>query len=362
MKKVYLLLFIVLFSFSALFSRAQESISISFNYGDIFIHCPDIKPVSGTPVRGFSINYALPNRVGNEWRKFFNYPNTGYSYNFKSYGNPQVLGNSHSLTAFMQLSFLPRRKYLDFGFKGFAGLGCFTNKYNPVHNPTNQAVSTYLNVSADARFFAKIRVKPVFLEYSYGLNHFSNGLIKAPNLGINVFNNNFLAGIELEEQMLDYKPAREDKKPTVKNEYWLLASTGKKQINYKSTVFTFSGISLSYSRILSKINKLGISLDLSNDPAQSFEAFHNFHFLPGISDFDIRFGLSLHHEFMMGNLGFLTTYGYYLKKSEYYTSQRYFKAGFKYYIHDFFGAVLVRAIPLFRADIFEFGIGFRITG
>jgi len=362
MNRLYFLLIIIHVSFPTLFSSAQESISISYNSGNIFIHTPKLTHFAGTPVRGFSIIYAKPNRTGREWRRFFNYPNVGWSYNFKTYENPEVLGNSHSLTAFMQISFLPRRKYFDFGFKGFAGLGCFTNKYDPVFNPTNNAISTYLNVSADARLFAKIRLKPVFFEYSYGLNHFSNGLIKAPNLGINVFNNNFLLGIELEEQMLDYKPTREEKRPVIKNEFWLLASTGNKQITYKSTVFTFSGISLSFSRIVSKINKIGISFDLSNDPAQSFEAYNKFQLFPGISDFDIRFGLSLHHEFMMGNLGFLTTYGFYLQESEYYTSQRYFKAGFKYYIHDFFGAVLVRAIPLFRADIFEFGIGYRIPG
>ena len=61
--------------------------------------------------------------------------------------------------------------------------------YDEVENPTNLAMSTHINITADLRYYAKIRIHPVFIEYSRGLNHFSNALIKAPNLGINVKNN-----------------------------------------------------------------------------------------------------------------------------------------------------------------------------
>ena len=47
--------------------------------------------------------------------------------------------------------------------------------------------------------------------------------------------------------------------------------------------------------------------------------------------------------------------------NEYYTRQRYYKVGFKFYFGDFIGVAILRAIPLFRADLVEFGIGYRIS-
>ncbi|HSH20335.1 MAG TPA: hypothetical protein VLA03_07765, partial [Draconibacterium sp.] len=38
-------------------------------------------------------------------------------------------------------------------------------------------------------------------------------------------------------------------------------------------------------------------------------------------DLDLHYGLNLHNEFMMGNTDIFAAYGFYLRKSEYYTSR-----------------------------------------
>ncbi len=75
---------------------------------------------------------------------------------------------------------------------------------------------------------------------------------------------------------------------------------------------------------------------------------------------DFRYGINCHNEFIMWPTGLFMAYGFYFRKSEYYVSRGYYKAGFKFYFRDFFGIALIRAIPLFRADVVEFGIGYRI--
>jgi hypothetical protein len=62
----------------------------------------------------------------------------------------------------------------------------------------------------------------------------------------------------------------------------------------------------------------------------------------------------------MGKTGLFMAYGFYLKESEYYLSRRYYKGGFKFYFHNFFAAAIIRAVPLFRADVVELGFGYRL--
>jgi hypothetical protein len=99
-------------------------------------------------------------------------------------------------------------------------------------------------------------------------------------------------------------------------------------------------------------------MDFLNDPSLTSYAYQQYHYL-GSPDLDFRYGLNLHNEFIMGNTGIFAAYGFYIRKSEYYTSRRYYKVGFKFYWKNVIGIVLVRAVPLFRADVVEFGIGYR---
>lgn len=357
--KIYIVALIGIFLFF-IKSSAQEAISVSYNYGVIAIHSPSIENLVNGPVHGFTLNYAISNKKGVYWRKLYNFPDYGLSYNYKSYDNPEHLGNSHSLTGFFQMPFLPKGRFFNFGFKGFAGLGFFTKKYDPVSNPLNNAISSTINISAEGRLYGKIRMEPLFLEYSFGLNHFSNGLIKAPNLGINVLNNSFSIGYELEDKLEYEKIRRQKTENNINHEFWAFTSFGFKEIDMGSKKYTFSSISLNYSKQLTQINKLGIAIDFLNDPSLTPYAYENYYYL-GKPDLNFRYGINLHHELIFGKTEFLLAYGKYLRKSSYYTSQWYYKAGFKYSYKNVIGVVLIRAIPLFRADVVEFGIGYKIS-
>lgn len=339
---------------------AQESVSVSYNYGRIAKHSSEIAYIYTNPVRGFAIEYAMPNSKGTSWRKLYNFPDYGLSYNFKNYGNPEQIGNSHSITGFFQMPFLRKTSVLNFGFKTYTGFGFITKKYDPVTNPLNNAISTAINISIEGRAYAKIRIKPLFFEYSWGLMHFSNGLVKAPNLGINVINNRFSLGYELEDN-LPYEKSRTIKTPKVENhEFWSLASLGLKQNDPGSKKYTPSSISLNYSKHLTKINKIGFGIDFIHDPSLTTLARQRY-FYTGESNLNFRYGVNAHNEFLFGNTGLYMAYGFYPGNSDYYTSVRYYKVGFKYYFKNIFGGVIIRAIPLFRADVLEFGIGYKLS-
>ena len=354
---ILLLLFICYFNKN---TWSQESVGVAYNTGPILIHSSAMKELINEPVKGFTLNYGFANNRGKEWREFNNFPNYGLSYNFKSYGNPEILGNSHSLTSFLQVSFFKKRNIFDVGFKGFAGMGYFSKVYDAKTNPLNKAISAHFNISAEARLYSKIRIKPFFLEYSFGLNHFSNGLTKVPNLGINVLNNTLGFGYELEEQAPALQLKNREKRALIKNEFWGFTSFGVKEVEEESKRYTFSSISLNYSKQVSVLNKLGLGFDFLNDPSLTSFAYHQYHFL-GRPDFNYRYGLNVHNEFLMGKTGLFAAYGIYLRKSDFYISQFYYKAGFKFYHRNIIAILFIRAIPLFRADVVEFGLGYRFN-
>ena len=195
-----------------------------------------------------------------------------------------------------------------------------------------------------------------------GLNHFSNGLIKSPNLGINVKNNSFTLGYELEDIPVREKIPKSEKIPDFKHEFWSFASVGMKTVDEleNSKKYFPVNFSLNYSYRLTMLNKMGLGMDFIYDPSLSEYATlnYNYHGEPSIN---FRFGLNIHNEFIFGNTGFYSCYGFFPKKSDYYSTVKYYKVGLKYYFKNVIGVVFLRAIPLFRADVVELGIGYRIT-
>jgi hypothetical protein len=128
-----------------------------------------------------------------------------------------------------------------------------------------------------------------------------------------------------------------------------------------SEKYIFSVFSVNYSKQISVINKIGFGVDFSNDPSITPFAKEIYYYTGG-ENLNFRYGVNIHNEFIMGKTGLFAAYGIYLGNQDYYISQRYYKAGFKFYFDNMFGVVLIRAIPLFRAEVIELGLGFRLTG
>ncbi len=350
--------FFFFFLLLSVFALAQESISGTYNYGSIIIHNSQIESFSTGPVSGLSLNYAFPERIGAEWRRFYNDPNFGLNYNFKGYNNPDVVGQSHSVTGFFQLSFLRKRRLVDVGIKGNFGMGFFTEKFDVVKNPDNKAISTSLNFNSGVQFWGKIRLKPMFFEYALGFDHFSNGLVKSPNLGLNSVINIFSVGYEMEEKAQFLKTPVSENLKFIKDEIWVYISGGVKEVEDNPKSYDFLSVSINYSKQISVLNKVGIGFEYLNDGSQTYVGRTKFNYL-GESTLDKRYGINVHNEFFAGDFGFLLAYGIYLNDAQNYSSKAYYKVGFKYHFKNVYGIFIIRAVPIFRADVMEFGIGYR---
>ena len=218
-----------------------------------------------------------------------------------------------------------------------------------------------MNITADLRYYVKIRFHPVYLEYSRGLNHFSNGIVKAPNLGINVKNNNFTLGYEFENQPLHKKIPKVERNKEPRHELWIYGASGVKEITgLQGKSYIPVNASLNYTYRTTIINKMGVGLDFVYDPSLEDYAYFTYGSYPGEPSLNFRSGISLHNEFVFQRTGLFTSYGINFKMNDFYARQRYYKVGLKFYFKNVVGVVLLRAIPLFRADLLELGVGYRI--
>jgi hypothetical protein len=352
------LLFLILLC-ASLVVNAQQIVSASYDHGQIIVHSPDLEPLVKESVQGFSVNYSFPNKRGTVWRSLYNYPNYGLSYSFTSYGNKEELGNSHSVNLFIQFSFLAQPNIFDIGLKSNVGLAYFDKIYDELDNPNNYAISSHGNISAELGIYSRIRFEPFFFEYSIGLSHHSNGITSAPNRGINILKNKFVIGMELEDRYDKSNIPVVEEAPKVKNEIWAYFSGGLKAIPDYDDKFLFIEASLNYSKQLGKINKLGVGMDFINDESSTELARIKYGYT-GEADINFRYGPNLQGEFLFGKSSFFGAYGFYFGNSEYYVSKAYYKVGFKYRFGKVLGLAILRAVPWFKADALEIGIGYTL--
>lgn len=354
---ISLLFFILLHASPSAY--AQQGVSASYDRGQIIVHSSEIEPLVKDAVQGFSVNYSFLNKRGEAWRHLYNYPNYGLSYNFTSYGNKEELGNSHSVNLFTQFPFLAQRKVFDIGIKGGVGLAYFGKVYDELDNPNNVAISSHVNISGDLGFYSKIRIEPFFFEYFLGLNHYSNALTNYPNKGINVLKNKFVIGVELEDQIDKSNIPSIEEVPKVKNELWGYIAGGLKVIPDNENRFVFLAASLNYSKQLGKVNKLGVGIDFINDESLTELARIKYGYT-GEADINFRYGPNLQGEFLFGKSSLFGAYGFYFGSDEYYVSKIYYKVGYKYSLGKVVCMAVLRAVPLFKANAFEIGIGYSL--
>ncbi len=118
-----------------------------------------------------------------KWQNTINLSATGISALYSSIGNQEVVGNAISILPFVAINLNKRETFLaKFGL----GASYFTNKYHPVNNPLNTAVSTNITWAFLTSIYYNIHLNNnQSLKVGVGYFHHSNGHTQLPNSGLN---------------------------------------------------------------------------------------------------------------------------------------------------------------------------------
>ncbi|MCX6292345.1 MAG: acyloxyacyl hydrolase [Bacteroidetes bacterium] len=334
----------------------QSAIVARVHYGFLLAHRPRVEHLV-RHTAGFEISLSRQRNGEKLWEQYYKYPQTGYSYIFLDFNNPEVLGYAHGLMTFINFPFV-RTHHFQFSMRLASGLGYVTKKYERVENYKNDVIGSHLNAAIQINFETRYRLSQrLYFNANIGITHFSNGSFRTPNLGINnpAVNSGFTYQLQDSKEFTRSAHPAPGKSPEVD----LLYGAGVKE-NYPPTGRKYFAHTIS-STVLKPVNhkvRLGLGLDVFYDLGL-LKAFDNENKKID-SDFKIiRSGIHFDHELMVGKLSILFQMGAYWLDQYKGDGIFYHRIGFKYLVNNHLFLNLSLKTHFAKADFVECGFGWK---
>jgi hypothetical protein len=171
---------------SLLYKRTSYFLRASLHNGSVWAHSKRVEYSADAPVLGFEIELLrqrLDNLDVHYNKKGFV---TGFGLNFFNINNPVVKNNFNAFYT-IESNILKTQK-VNLAIKACGGLNFISNPYDSVNNQINWSYSSYVNAFLALGFVANFQINNnQSIGARLAFNHFSNGAIKDPNLGVNFF-------------------------------------------------------------------------------------------------------------------------------------------------------------------------------
>ena len=186
---VYLSIFMPLNMYaqtSPTFKSGKWGLEADYLTGKILRHTPKIKHVPSELTQGFQIDYYMKTLGEKPWHKPLNFPEVGATFLFLRFGENKVFGDAIALMGYAKF-FIYRSKVVDFYTRVGAGYGIITKKYDYLTNPTNNVISTTINMAVQIRMGMDWKINQyIQLNTAFCFDHFSNAAANLPNYGANL--------------------------------------------------------------------------------------------------------------------------------------------------------------------------------
>ncbi|HBF89435.1 MAG TPA: hypothetical protein DDX39_12405 [Bacteroidales bacterium] len=324
-------------------------------YGFLAPHHSYMKYYITSHVPAFSIEISQKTDGNKSWHQHYNNPTTGLGYLYANFGN-KILGNTHGLYSFMNVPIIHRLKF-NFNVQIASGLAYITQKFDADDNYLNTAIASRLNYYFNLSFDTKINLsRNIQLRPIVSLSHFSNGAIKKPNLGLNLF----MAGCgfvysfnktEIEQKNIDENFSR-------KNYFMFNYSAGSKQtFAYDKTNYFISSISIDYKIQNNPISIIYFGTDFfyDNSLKMRIESQEN-NFNPIDS---YRAGIHVGYDLKISRLSIILQIGGYCFSNFNEDGWMYDRLGLRYELNKNISVHVMLKSHLEVADFVEWGVGYR---
>jgi len=286
----------------------------------------------------------------------------GLGYYFANLGNNDIYGFVHS--AYLGMWFPLLTGSIPVQLKMALGPGYVTQKYHSSNNPLNRAIGSHLNAFGQISLTGNI---PLFsdkwlLRTGISFNHVSNGLIVAPNQGINTLT--FHAGIDVDTGIRHsgamsvgrrkYSPGRQS--------FNISVASGIKQVDEDTgKQIIASSLILDYGYMLLPDLNTGLGIGFYYNDTWAYPRFNN------TLDEDnppIPFQSALHLvlELEKRPLAVILNPGFYIYRPTdeipWFTG----RLGFRYYFRNNISLMFgIKHHWFALADYFEWGVGYRFV-
>ena len=372
MRRIKNILFVLLLSISLFGFSQQEnnhfSLQLDYFYGNVMKHKDKISHLAISFPRGIVLNWSKKSE-NTAAKKRYNYPEYGFSFIYHDFQNP-ILGKAYALNINYTFFFGKKTNKNLFYLRLGQGIAYNTNPFDHETNNKNISFGSHLLANTTIAFNYRRKLGSG-LDANAGilLNHYSNGAIKSPNTGLNLFS--ISTGINYNfdhKNPIDYTaiPVEDfdiiEKEPVKINLQFSGGINSTSNIAGKQFPY-YVGTVYADKRINSKsILQFGSEVFFSNYLKELIQ-FNAIAFPEkeesGDADYK-RVSLIVGHELDLNNFAIITQLGYYIYYP-YDNEMRYYeRVGVKKYLgKKWFATASIKA-HLFLAESIDLGIGIRL--
>lgn len=137
------------------------------------------------PAHFGEVSFAAQTKGSALWHQLLNYPEGGLALVYGSFGNRDELGFGYGAVPFVNFR-LHDSEMAQLFFRMGIGVGVVTKPFDPIENPSNNAIGSKVNNIAQFVFGVDWKLDQQWhLRTAASYTHFSNGRIQHPNLGVN---------------------------------------------------------------------------------------------------------------------------------------------------------------------------------
>lgn len=347
--------YLLLCSHSPLYAQTH-ALTLSANGTYLMPHHKKMMHLNQKHFLFFEASYLTKMSGSKLWHSLYNYPEAGVACHYNGFGGSHVLGRAFAVYPYIHNTFI-KSEDVSLSFRFGAGLAWLTQKFDPLLNPTQVAISTNLNICINMSLECKQNLFSNIQAFqSLGVNHYSNGAIKMPNTGINL---PFVtAGFKyfIQNQPPPNKTLYKDSLSSKKVFFTAFAAGGAKEL-YPPCGKLYPAASLSFAShyTLSPKRNINLGLDFfySNGSAESLREKN----LPENFFNGFKGGLSIAHNLVFDRTSFLFATGAYLYNNDDTDGRIYNRIGFRYNATNSLFFNLTLKSHLFVADYLEWGTG-----
>jgi len=153
--------------------------------GFIIPHSSELKEIASSTPWGVQLEWSRLRNTSKSWDQCNCYAQTGLSFNYFNYANPEQLGSSYNLIYFAE-PYLSYKRKLFYSFRAGTGVTYLDQVYDESANPENTFYSSPISFILLVSFNVNYRISDNYLlSASAHYNHISNGGLEQPNKGMN---------------------------------------------------------------------------------------------------------------------------------------------------------------------------------
>jgi len=302
------------------------------------------------------------NSAVNPFNYYFKNPSYGLLINFFDIQKADTFGQPISISGFYRSPFF-QNKNLSLNWEIGFGLAGNFSPFDSITNAEMDLISTKYNLHAFLSLIAiykisdniDILISPKFL-------HFSNGALKKPNKGMNIYGLGIGAKYYLNRNQDSPRPLTANK-PSKIEKYSELdinfsggMKSGGEALENVAPLYFASSLRLDYFWRYHYVGKIGAGLDFFYDES----LIRRINYTPKSHEL-MMYGIHFGHELMVGKISLLFQAGTYYKKYIEAKQWAFLRLGLMSYINEnLYASISMKTLLGFKADYFEIGFGYKL--